>query len=112
MSGGATEGAGVMACVVGAIAPDERAGHFALIQELFGTAMREKRPVDGGYEFSFPADAAERVFRFLLNERKCCPFLRFTVELAPHAAGVSLRITGDGPVREFLDAELPIATTA
>ena len=99
-----------LACVADAIPAVERPAHFALLARLFGEAVRERREVPGGYAFRFDADAFGDVARFVVNERRCCPFLTFVIELSPEAGPLWLRLTGPGGTREFLDAELPPPT--
>ena len=97
-----------LACVPGAIPADERASHFELIRHLFREAVRERRDEPEGYAFRFAPAAFGDVARFVANERKCCPFLRFTIEVAPGDGAVWLRLTGPEGTRAFLDAELPL----
>lgn len=96
-----------LACVPGAIAPEERAAHFGLIAHLFGTEVREKKDLANGYAFRFDAAAFEDIGRFVANERKCCPFIDFAIEVAAEGDVVWLRMTGPAGTRELLDAELP-----
>ena len=96
-----------LACIVGAIPPDERPAHFALLTRLFSEVARERRKVPDGYAFRFDPDAFDDVTRFVANERRCCPFLTFALELVPNAGPLWLRLTGPVGTREFLDAELP-----
>ena len=95
-----------LACVPGAIAADERAAHFELIRRLFGQAAQERRDDGDGYAFRFAGDELASVARFVANERKCCPFLTFAIELTGDGP-VWLRMTGPPGTREFLDVELP-----
>lgn len=95
-----------LACVPGAIPAAERAAHFALAAHLFREAARERRALSNGYAYRFEADALEQVARFAANERKCCPFLAFTIELAPDGGPLWLRLSGPEGTREFLDAEI------
>lgn len=95
-----------LACVPGAIPEAERPLHFALIRRLFDETVEEREPIPNGYAFRFPADALEPLSRFLLNERKCCPFLSFALEAAPAGGPVWLRLAGPEGTRDFLDAEL------
>jgi hypothetical protein len=95
---------------VGAIPPAERAGHFALLKRLFGEAVLERRNLASpgeGYAFRFDADAFDDVSGFIRNERLCCPFLTFVVELPPDGASIWLSLSGPDGTRAFLDAELP-----
>jgi hypothetical protein len=95
-----------LACVPGAIPAEDRAAHFALVKALFSTALQERRELANGYAFRFDADQLDRVARFAANERKCCPFLSFTMELMPGSGSLWLRLTGPEGTRGFLDAEL------
>lgn len=94
-----------LACVPGAIAPGEREAHFALAAELFGAAQ-ERREVPEGYAFRLAPEWLERAARFVANERRCCPFLEFTLTAGPGETSVWLRLTGPRGTRELLDAEL------
>jgi hypothetical protein len=96
-----------LACVAGAIPAAERSAHFSLITRLFGTAAREKREVPGGYAYRFDADAFRELASWIANERRCCPFLTFAIEIAPGHGPIWIRLTGPDGTRAFLDAELP-----
>jgi hypothetical protein len=96
-----------LACVPGAIPAAERPAHFALIAELFGGAVQERAELPDGYAFRFAADAFARVARFVANERKCCPFLRFEIAVSGGDGPVWLRLNGPEGTHAFLDAELP-----
>ncbi len=97
-----------LACVPGAIPADERPAHFALIGELFGGGVQERRELADGYAFRFAPEWLERVMRFVRNERLCCPFLEFGITVSPVDGPVWLRLTGPQGTRAFLDAELPL----
>lgn len=106
-TGGAAAGA-PLACVMGAIPAEERAAHAALLKYLFATAVRERQELAEGFAFRFGADDVDAVARFIVNERKCCPFLTFELVLMPQAGPVWLRLTGPAGTRTFLEAELPL----
>jgi hypothetical protein len=95
-----------LACVPAAIPAGERAGHFALARHLFNSAAQERRDLPDGWEVRFPADAFGQVARFVDLERRCCPFLSFTIEIEGAGRGIRLRLTGPEGTREFLQAEL------
>lgn len=101
-----TSSSPALACVPGAIPAAERSTHFELIRRLFGGTAESREPITDGYAYRFPPDALEGLSRFVLNERKCCPFLSFSLEIAPADGPVWLRLTGPEGTREFLDAEL------
>ena len=96
-----------LACVPGAIPPGERAAHFARLERLFTREARERRPLPDGYAWRFDAGALDELARWIAHERRCCPFLRFALELAPDDGPLWLRLTGPAGTHEFLDAELP-----
>ncbi len=98
-----------LVCVPDAISASERVAHFRLIRELFSEQCRERVELDDGYAFRFPAASFDPVSRFVSNERKCCPFLRFQIELSPQQGPVWLRLQGPKGTREILDAELSLA---
>lgn len=95
-----------LACAADAIPASERARHFALLTRLFATAAVQRRGVPDGYLYRFHAAALDDVARWIANERRCCPFLTFALEVGPDDGPLRLRITGPEGTREFLDAEL------
>jgi hypothetical protein len=100
-----------LACVPGAIPSQERAAHVRLSHHLFGSAVEHVTALQLGYSFRFPARALEDVFAFVINERKCCPFLTFEILLAPGNGAVLLTLAGPPGTPAFLEAELPIGDT-
>ena len=98
-----------LACVPGAIPAEARRAHFALLSRLFGAELREWGDVPGGRAYRFDADAFDDVARWAANERRCCPFLTFALELAPDGGPLWVRLTGPEGTRTFLEAELPTA---
>lgn len=95
-----------LACVPSAIPATERKAHFELARDLFTKRATERVPLPEGYAFRFDSGEFEDVTRFVTNERKCCPFLTFEVELAAQSGPLWLRMTGPEGTREVLDAEL------
>jgi hypothetical protein len=95
-----------LACVPSAIPAAERAQHFALAKRLFLETARERQALPNGYAFRFEAVALGDVVRFVENERKCCPFMKFQVDVESGAGPLWLRMTGPDGTREVLDAEL------
>lgn len=107
-----TSTASPLACVADAIAPADRSAHFALLARLFATEARERRELPGGYAYRFDARAWADLAQWIDNERRCCPFLRFDVELLPGDDAIWLRLSGPPDVHAFLDAELPPMASA
>lgn len=98
-----------LACVPSAIPAGARAEHFVLAKKLFAETARERQTLPNGYAFRFDATALGEVVRFIDNERKCCPFMTFEVEVQPSAGPLWLRMTGPEGTREVLDAELKLS---
>lgn len=94
-----------LACVAGAIPAEDRQSHFSLIRDLFTREVEERIAVDTGYQYRFAAESLGRIAKFITNERLCCPFLTFRIDLAEAGGPLWLTITGPAGIREFLDAE-------
>jgi hypothetical protein len=99
----------LVACVPGAIAAAERSGHFALARRLFAECAVERTVLPEGYAFRFDAGELGAVSRFVANERRCCPFITFELEIAPAGGPLWLRMTGPEGTRAVLDAELSLS---
>jgi len=73
-----------------------------LIQQVQGI-----QEVENGYEFSFPdeTEMLSKIAEFISNERLCCTFLKFTLNVNPTGEPISLLLTGPTGTQEFLRAE-------
>lgn len=99
-------------CDMNAIPAERRTQHLALTTEVFG-AMQTIRELPNGYAFQL-ADAQGmlmKVATFIDNERLCCPFFSFTVEVAPEGGSSWLQLTGRDGVKPFIQAEIGEALT-
>lgn len=99
-----------IACDPEAVPGDQRDSHAILARDLF--AERQRVPVQSGaasegYRFDFDAELFDDLARWIANERRCCPFLRFTMDLSPAGGMISVAITGPEGTRVFIDAEIP-----
>ena len=102
-----TEDPTAIVCIPEAIPAHARAAHVRLAQALFADAPIEA--VDGtaeGYRLTLHVGALGDVARWMTNERLCCPFLRFRVEVAPGSDALAVTLTGPQGTREFLDQRL------
>jgi len=86
---------------------DERDAHFALLSRLLAEDVRERLGSPNGYAFRFDGDMFDDIARYVSNERKCCPFLDFVIEVASDGGTLWLRLTGPSGTREFLDRGMP-----
>ncbi|MDE2225780.1 MAG: hypothetical protein KGJ46_10960, partial [Xanthomonadaceae bacterium] len=87
---------------------EQRAAHFSLAKELFQRLAITQEDLPDGYAIQFPASAYEDIVRFVGNERRCCPAIRFEIEVCPAEGPVTLQLKGPEGAREFLKAELPL----
>lgn len=95
-----------LACDLGAIADGSRAEHLARAGHLLRDMALERRESADGHLFRFDAQEYARVVEFVGNERLCCPFLHFVLEVPPAQRPLWLEIRGDAQARAFLQAEL------
>jgi hypothetical protein len=98
------------ACDMTAIPAEQRGTHHALIRRLMTQAVEEIRELPDGLAFRFPAREYDAVTAFVARERLCCPFLTFTLEVAPDQGRLTLRLTGAEGVTAFIRAELGLPT--
>lgn len=98
----------LLACDSGAISPDERAAHLERLAHLFAVEVRERLTHPDGYAYRYDAGALDEIVRWIAGERLCCPFLRFSLELAPRAGPLRLRLAGPPGTVPFFAAELPL----
>lgn len=96
-----------LACEVGAIPSTDRPGHFALLNRLFAELTLDRERLSRGYSYRFAPSAFDLVAKFVENERKCCPFLTFVIEVGATSEPIALQVNGPEGVHDFLDEELP-----
>ena len=95
------------ACDMTAIAPEHRDAHVATIKKLF-RAVQSSRELPNGYAFELQndADVLLTAAEFIVNERLCCPFFDFALEIEREGGPVWLRLTGREGVKPFILAEV------
>ena len=85
----------------------ERENHFRAAAKLY-KSVQEIQETETGYKFRFP-NTSENIMKlaeFISNERLCCPFLDFTLNVSPNDALISLLLSGPDGTKKFLQAEL------
>ncbi|HYN88738.1 MAG TPA: hypothetical protein VER55_09415 [Ardenticatenaceae bacterium] len=100
-----------IACDMSAIPTERRDHHERLTEELFTTAVEETRELPDGYAFRVAAEYYPLVTEFVADERLCCPFFAFALEVTPDRGPIWLRITGRDGVKQFLTASLAAPTS-
>lgn len=94
-----------LTCNLEAIRTADRQAHETLAQRLFIQAYQEKRELADGYAFRFTAVEYPALVAYIANERLCCPFFTFELEIAPNQGPVWLRLRGDEMIKAFLKSQ-------
>ena len=95
-----------LACNMDVFTPEQREAHVRTTTELI-QGIQRVREVENGYEFQFAneTELISRIAEFISNERLCCPFLEFNLNLISNQEPVSLSLRGPTGTQEFLRAE-------
>ena len=96
----------IMACDLSVLVPPERHAHQVLARRLFAEAVWERVELADGYAFRFSLDAYPDVATFVANERHCCPFFTFSLEIGAHHGPIWLRITAGAGAKAIVQAML------
>jgi hypothetical protein len=64
--------------------------------------------IEAGFQYQFPGDSytLSLLYDWISLERKCCPFLTFTVSASHEYEPILLQLTGNDEVKKFLRNEL------
>lgn len=96
----------LFACDLSVLSEEQRTAHQEVALRLFGTLLQETRELPDGFAYRFAAQDYPLVAAFIANERLCCPFFAFTLELTPRHGPLWLQLTAQGDVKPFLRAEI------
>lgn len=93
-------------CNMNVFTPAQRDAHIQTTVELMQGRQRV-REVESGYEFRFPNETQyiSKIAEFISNERLCCPFLDFNLNVRSSDDTLSLTLTGPLGTQEFLRHE-------
>jgi hypothetical protein len=96
-----------LACDLTAIPASVREEHIVTAPQLFATAQ-EVQELDNGYAIRFLNEPNKfmSIAKFIENERLCCPFFNFTLEIEPNGGPIWLKLTGGEGVKEILQTTL------
>lgn len=102
-----TEKESFIACDMTAIAPEHRGAHIATIEKLF-RSVKSKRELPDGYAFELPNESNVLLLasEFMSQERLCCPFFGFRLEIEREGGPLWLSLTGRDGVKPFILAEI------
>lgn len=95
-----------LVCNMDVFTPTQREAHLRTTAELI-EAVYNVQAVENGYEFHFPnkTELISKIAEFISNERLCCPFLKFTLNVVSSEEPLSFALTGPIGTQEFLRAE-------
>jgi len=95
-----------LVCNMDVFTSAQREAHIQTTTELI-QALQSVQEVKNGYEFTFPNETEfiTKIAEFISNERLCCPFLKFTLNILSNREPLSLSLTGPIGTQEFLRAE-------
>jgi hypothetical protein len=96
-----------LACDLTAIPAPAREQHLLTTTQVFNRLEAVQELTDG-YALRLPNEdeMLMSLARFIENERRCCPFFSFVLEVEPNAGPLWLRLTGGPGVKELLRATL------
>jgi hypothetical protein len=94
-----------IACDLTAIPADAREQHIDEGLQIL-QAAEEVQELPNGYAYRFANKEGEfmALANFVENERRCCPFYAFVIEVEPGGGALWLRMTGGEGVKEFEQA--------
>jgi hypothetical protein len=93
-----------LTCDLTALGPEQRRDHHALTERLLGQRVQEVVDRPAGYALRFGADDYPAITSFVDHERRCCPFLRFALEVAPESGPIWLEISGPDGAKDVFRA--------
>ena len=95
-----------IACDPAAIAAEARETHLSAAERLLRHDATEIKELSDGFAFRYTAEQYSQVTEFIANERLCCPFFTFTLEVTPARGPIWLRITGTDDIKTFIQSAL------
>ncbi|MCB0197577.1 MAG: hypothetical protein KDJ65_36870 [Anaerolineae bacterium] len=102
----AAENSPALVCDLTAIEAEQRDHHIIATKRLFNH-VQATHELENGYAFRLPndTDTIRHTAEFIIQERKCCSFFTFALELEASGGPLWLRITGQEGVKEVIRAE-------
>lgn len=96
-----------IACNLNALSAEERQRRLILVRE-FARTVTARKELPNGFEMTMdPAKLhLPALAEWIALEQRCCPFLRFTVDIEPAGGAARIALTGSEGVKEFLRAEM------
>ncbi len=94
-----------LACNMNAFTPTQREQHIETTRQLFQT-VQNIQEAENGFEFTLPNRSdIIKISKFIVNERLCCPFLKFSLTIESDPKPITLTLSGPIGTQEFLREE-------
>lgn len=92
-----------LACDLTAIPAPVREEHIVTAPQLFSTAQ-EVLDLPNGYSFRFLNEPGKfmTIAKYIDNERLCCPFFNFSLDVPPNQGALWVTLTGGEGAKELL----------
>lgn len=76
------------------------------VLQKFRSVVTEVEELESGYSYRLPSDGEwlTELANLVNLERRCCPFLRFSITVEPAGGPLRLDMTGPAGTKEFLAA--------
>lgn len=96
-----------LACDLTAIPSDVREEHVLTAPQLFAAAQ-EVQDLPNGFAIRFANEPGRimAIAKFIENERLCCSFFHFGLDIEPNNGPIWLKLTGGEGVKEILQTTL------
>jgi hypothetical protein len=92
-----------LACDLTAISASDRPRYNELRGMLAASVIGKRELQDGiAIEIDIKRIALAQLAEWISFERKCCPFFKFEIDIAPESGPVWLSLTGRPGVKEFI----------
>jgi hypothetical protein len=90
---------------MGALNQEEQLRYAVPSKQLFAKA--ERRETDNGYVFTFAKEISlATLAEWVSLEHTCCPFFDFHIDVPSANRAISLSLTGQLGIKDFIRAEL------
>lgn len=95
-----------LVCDLSALTAEQRTTRAALARQIF-SLVRERRELPDGFEFRLEAGSDRAAIQqWAALEKRCCPFLEFTIDESDAGGVIWLRLSGADGAKDFLRSEL------
>lgn len=96
-----------LACDLHAINATQREQHVATAKSVFAM-VQEVKTLPSGYAFRVPAESEMllKAAEWITNERLCCPFFHFAIEIEANRGPFWIHLTGGENVQQFIVANV------